>query len=275
MASFTHFSRNGVVLPIEQAVISTFNISYAYGFGVYESIRVVRGTAYFLKDHAKRLMHSASVIGLIHSYTADDIEKFVIELVNQTSVDAFNIKILLIGGRKPEDCELQILPLSPVFPEKKWYRDGVQVTSMRYERLFPQAKTLNMLGSYIAYDKARSTGAYDCLLLDHTDCITEGTRTNFFAIKNRVIVSPPLEQILDGITRMHVLEVAAKHGYSVEHRSVPLSSIATFDGAFLTSTSSKVLPIRTIDSFSFDTIHADVIELSKWFEEFLNETVKD
>ncbi len=269
MASFTHFSRNGVVLPLEQAVISTYNISYAYGFGVYETIRVVRGKAYFLSDHAERLMHSASIIHLVHNYTAADIEKFVTDLISTVQIDAFNIKILLIGAKKPEDCELQILPLSPVFPEKKWYRDGVTVSSMRYERLFPQAKTLNMLGSYIAYDKARSHNAYDCLLLDHADCITEGTRTNFFALKNRTIISPPLEQILDGITRMHVLEVAEKNGYTIEHRSIPLSSISTFDGAFLTSTSSKVLPIRTINDFSFDQIHPDASELSKHFEEFL------
>ena len=65
---FKYFSKNGELLPVEDAVVPLANIEYQYGFGVYETIRVVHGTPYFLKDHLERLQESARLIGLEHSF---------------------------------------------------------------------------------------------------------------------------------------------------------------------------------------------------------------
>src|SRR5262249_33182881 len=149
------------------------------------------------------------------------------------------------------DATLYILCLNPLFPDKKMYRDGVACTTYPYERPFPHAKTLNMLQSYLAYRDAVKKGAYDALLINGRDEITEGTRSNFFCIKNKTIVSPPESEILLGVTRDHVLKVAAEKEFNVEERAIRKDDLAQFDGAFLTSTSSNILPIRAIDEFTF------------------------
>src|SRR3989338_7314289 len=157
---FKYFSRNGQVLPITEAAVPLSNIEYSYGFGVYESIRFANGRIYFLDDHIERLLESARIIDLPHTFTPDAIKMFVRELMDKNEPEACNIKILLIGAPRAEDAILNILCLNPHFPDKKLYRDGVSCITYQYERPFPHAKSLNMLESYLAYTKAREAGAH-------------------------------------------------------------------------------------------------------------------
>ncbi len=265
-------SKNGTIIPLADAVMPVTHIEFAYGFGVYENIRVVRGTPLFIDDHLARLETSARVIGLVHAFTSTDIKQWIMALINECASDALNLKILLVGGREPHDATLFILPLAPLFPDKKLYRDGVTAITVRYERSFPDAKTLSMLGSYVAYRKAKAEGAYDALLIDHHGNITEGTRTNFFCIKDRTIISAPIEKILEGVTMKHVLTVAKNNGFTVEERDIRPQDLPSFDGAFFTSTSSKIMPIRLIDTMILP-ISKDLKELMEHYSDFLDQTM--
>ena len=263
---FKYFSKNGELLPVEDAVVPLANIEYQYGFGVYETIRVVHGTPYFLKDHLERLVESARIIGLEHPFDSS-IQGTVQELVKETGSETYNLKILLIGGSQPS---LFVLPLNPLFPDKKLYR-GADFVTYEYERPFPHAKTLNMLQSYLAYKKAKEHGAYDALLINRSGCITEGTRTNFFCIKERTLYSPPESEILLGVTRKAVLTAARRGGFSVEEKNIRLYDLADYDGAFITSTSSKIIPIRSIGDHVFGERPEALKELMSVFDNFLDE----
>ncbi len=264
------FSRNGTILPITEAVIPLSNIEYSYGFGVYESIRIVSGITYFLEDHIERLMGSARMIGLEHGFSPDFVAKAIAELLRKNEVETCNIKILLIGGRTAEDATLNILCLNPLFPDKKIYRDGVKTVTHEYERPFPHAKTLNMLQSYLAFRKAKQADAYDALLTDREGCIVEGTRTNFFCIKDKALFTPDENDILLGVTRKAVLKVAAQNGYEVIEKDIRPTDLGDYDGAFLTSTSAKILPIRSIDGYEFGEQPTVLKELMRTFDEFLD-----
>jgi len=265
---FKYFSKNGKLAPIEEAVVSLSNIEYQYGFGVYETIRVKHGIPYFLTDHLERLMESARIIGLTHEFTKEKVEKSIGDLIKKSGKDTYNLKVLLIGGAQPS---LSILPLNPKFPDKKLYRDGAHFITVEYERAFSQAKTLNMLQSYLAYQKAREEAAYDALLVNGKGCITEGTRTNFLCIKGRTLFSPPESDILPGIMRKAVLKNARDQGFELVEKDLRFSDIVESDGAFITSTSSKILPVRSIDSQEFKEIPENLQELMDSFDTFLNE----
>src|SRR5258706_13260244 len=183
--SFAYFSKNGQILPIDQAVIPVSNIAYSYGFGVYESIKVRNNIIYFVDQHVERLFFSADVIGLKHPFTKEEIKKWIENLINDLQTESYNLKILLIGGNDPL---LFITPLAPKFPDRKLYSEGAKTITVKNERLFPNAKTLNMLPSYLAYTKAKEKDCYDALLLDSHDNLVEGTRTNFFVVKDNVMV---------------------------------------------------------------------------------------
>jgi branched-chain amino acid aminotransferase len=269
MATFNFFSKNGQILPVEQAVIPLSNIEYSYGFGVYETLKVRHGILYFVDQHVERLFHSAEIIDLKHSFTKEDVKRYIKELVSKLEVDAGNIKMLLIGGREPQ---LYIQALAPLFPDRKLYSDGAKTITVHYERLYPNAKTLNMFPSYMAYRKAKEAECYDALLLNKSGNIIEGTRTNFFAVKVNVLYTPPLKEVLEGVTRQTVISVAEKNGFKLVEEDIPFDKISDYDGAFLTSTSTKIVPIKQIDEFTFPEIPQVLKQLMKFYDTFLDES---
>jgi branched-chain amino acid aminotransferase len=269
--TYKYFSHNGSVLPIEEAVVPLSSVEYSYGFGVYETIRVSKGTVYFADEHCARLMESARIIGLDHAFSTDFVKTGLQELLSRNEAETCNLKVLLIGGAQADTATLDILCLNPLFPDRKLYTEGTACTTYNYERAFPGAKTLNMLQSYLAYREAKAAGAYDALLVNRDGCITEGTRTNFFVIKDRTVVSPPLKEILPGVTRTHMLEVAAEQGFEIVEKDTKLADLPDYDGAFLTSTPVKIVPIKSIGKHEFSPIPPALRELMSAFDKFLSE----
>ncbi len=266
--NFTCFSHNGELRPIGDAVVRLDNIAYSYGYGVYETIRVSNGIVLFTDLHIQRLLHSAEIIELSHSFS----DKFVLEaiekLVNKNDSGTYNLKILLIGGSNPE---LFIQCLLPHFPDRKLYKNGVACITEHVEREYTQAKTLNMMPSYIANMHAKDADAFEALLLNSNDEITEGTRSNFFAVKDSEIFTPPASVCLEGVTRLHVIQLAEKCGFSVVEAPLTLSKIKEYSSVFVTSTSFKIMPIRKINAHVWDSpVSSELKTLMKAYEEFLS-----
>ena len=237
--TFTHISKNGELLLIDQAVVSVRDLHFQYGFGVYESLRVRNKIVYFVDMHVDRLIESARVIGLEHPYSQEQIVEFIKKDSEKNNLESANIKMLLIGGKTADEANLYIFPVLPLYPDRKLYKHGATVSTVRYHRFLPNAKTLNMLPSYMFFTKARKEGHYDAVFLDDEKKILEGTRTNFFAIKDAILITSPVEFVLDGVIRQTLVSTAKKNGFSVKEEKIPLSSLKDYDGAFLTSTSTK------------------------------------
>ena len=178
--------------------------------------------------------------------------------------------MLLIGAPSKEEAQLFIICLNPLFLDKKLYRDGATFTTYEYERVFPHAKTLNMLQSYLAYRKAKESGAYDALLINRDGNITEGTRTNFFCIKDQTVYTPFEKDILLGVTRKALLKVARENGYEVLERDIKVDDVANYDGAFISSTSSKIVPIKSIDEQVLKPQSDMLKKLMSLFDDFLS-----
>lgn len=266
---FKYFSHNGNLLPIENATIPLSNIEYSYGYGVYESMRVRNNIAFFEKQHIERLIHSASILGISHLFTNSQISEFINNLVNDEKPDTCNIKILLIGGKTADESQLFIILLNPLFPDRSYYKSGVDTVTYKFQRLFPNAKSLNMLGSYLAYRKANESNCYDALLVDENKNIIEGTRTNFFSIKDKTIFTQPDEKILHGVTREIVLHIAQENNYQISVADVSVDNLTKYDSAFITNTSSKIIPIKKIDNFILPEISESLRNLMKKYDEFL------
>lgn len=270
--SFNYFSKNGKVLSMNNAVVPIENINFQYGFGVYETLKVRNGILYFVKQHIDRLLFSAKIISLEHEFEKPKIDKYIRDLIETNKIESANIKMLLMGAKTARDAELFILPLAPLYPDRKLYSKGATVMTVEYERFLPNAKTLNMLPSYLFYTKAKSSGCYDALFKDKEKNILEGTRTNFFAIKDNNVITPPTNKVLEGVTRMTVIDCASKNGYKIEEKNIPYSDLSKYDGAFVTSTSSKIVPLIQIDDYRYNEISDSIKRLIKLYDNFLDES---
>lgn len=262
------FSLNGRLLPVEQAVIPADDINFAYGYGVYETLKVRAGQLYFADYHEERLFHSASLLGLEHTLKPGDFVRWLQDLVaaNQT-VDA-NLKALLIGGNGPQGARLYILQLNPLFPDRKNYKQGGTAVTFEGERFLPGAKSLNMLVSTLAYRQAQAAGAYDALLVNRHRQVTEGTRTNLFVTDGTVLITPPARDVLEGVTRLTVLQTVRDLGIPVEEAPIPLDSLSGWQGAALTSTSTKIMPLRRIDDLDLP-LSPLISQIMVKYDEFL------
>lgn len=267
--AFSYFSKNGSLAPLRDATIPLEDIAYQYGFGVYETLKVRNNVLYFTKQHVARLLESARLLGLEHTFIYRDISSFIEAVVRKNAMENGNIKMLLIGGKTARDASLYILPLAPLFPDRKLYTKGANAMTVRYERFLPNAKTLNMLRSYLYYTQASRRGHYDVVFVDERGYVLEGSRTNFFVIKGRTIVTPPVKYVLEGVTRQTVLFAARQAGFRITERRISKRSLKTYDCAFLTSTSSNIIPLVNIDTIAYPGIPPALKELMEVYKSFL------
>ncbi|MFH1784938.1 MAG: aminotransferase class IV [Candidatus Micrarchaeota archaeon] len=268
-----YFIKNNKICPVSEAVISLFNIEHNYGFGVYENIKIKNSKPCFLDEHITRLFSSASLVRMEHGFSKTDISKSINQLIQKLSDQKINInlKMVLMGAKQKKDTTLYILPLNPHFIDRKLYRDGVKTLTKKYERWMPQAKTLNMLPSYVYYSEAKNQGCYDVLFVDKQNNVIEGSRTNFFVIDGKTIVTAPEEEVLNGVTRRYVIEIARKNNYTVKEEMIKLEDLEGYKSAFLTSTSSRIVPINKIDDIEFGKPSKELVELMGKFDEYLKE----
>lgn len=265
-----YFSLNGQLLPIEKALIPLDNLEFSYGFGVYEALKVRNKIIYFPEKHIERLFHSAKAINLKVPLSPEAVFSALKDFTGAITELSYNIKIVCVADN------LYIFATAPLFISEKLYKTGAKVITYFGERQFPQAKTLNMLMSYLAYAKAKEKQAYDALLVDNDGLIHEGTRTNFFFTDGTTIFTPPKENVLEGVTKLTLTEVLSVKGIIVEEKTVKKDDIcienSCYKGFFLTSTSSKVLPISQIDEITCE-IPAIVREVMKIYDDYLNNYV--
>ena len=116
---------------------------------------------------------------------------------------------------------------------------------MRGNGYYPPVKSLNTLVNFLARQAATQVGALEGLL-HHNGLLTEGSRSNLFAVKNDQLVTPAQDMVLSGITRDIILEVMKETDYPVmagEVRADPWQ----FDEFFISSTSMHVMPITQIE----------------------------
>ena len=272
---FPFISLNGRIIPSKEGLVSLDKTEIAYGFGVYETIKVRNNVIYFLPQHIERLLHSAKEINLSHVFTVSKMQIAIEELVASTEIDSCNIKIFLYGASEKEKATLCVIPTAPLYPDRKWYRDGVSLISFQHERWKPQAKTLNMLPSYCMFKEAQKQGCYDALLFDAQHNLREGTRTNVYLIKDKHIYSPQKKDILEGVTLMTLEKAIQSTDYTLTYTDIPFRTIHEFDGMFLTSTSTKIMPVKKIDNKEYPFISEHIKALINIYENKLEKSKGD
>jgi branched-subunit amino acid aminotransferase/4-amino-4-deoxychorismate lyase len=245
-------SLNGRLIPAAEAAIRVDDIDFTYGYGVYETLKVRRKILYFADLHAQRLLYSASVIALAHNFTAENIRDWIRDLLRANGTADANVKILFVGGSSAAAARLYSMTLNPLFPDRKLYRDGCAAVICRGERVYPQAKTLNMLVSTMAFRQARAAGAYDALLCSRDGFLTEGTRTNLFFTDGAEVFTPPSDTALEGVTKLTLAQALKEEGIPLSERPLPEAELSRWAGYFLTSTSTKVMPLSRIGELSFE-----------------------
>jgi len=159
--------------------------------------------------------------------------------------------------------------MKPHLPKPEEYRKGVKTIFRHVERSNPNAKVWNQKLREDTIQLLEENGAYEAILVNKQGYITEGSRSNIFFIKGDTVITTTEELVLQGITRKKVLEVCDKARIKVEIENVRIDEVADFEVSFLTGTSRKIVPIRSIDDFTFSTDNNLLRKISNEFEKLV------
>jgi len=237
---------NGQLIPEPEAQISIFNKAVFSSFGVYEAIKVDGGHPFYLDDHLGRLRQSADLIDLRLDVDQPTLHEWAMQLIRLEPQGTYRLFIIVFGPVDPEArpiIAIRAEPL-PTYPDH-YYQTGASAVLFEGERALPACKSLNTLVNYLARRAAVRAGALEGLLHNH-GCLTEGARSNLFAVRGQQLLTPPAAQVLSGITRDVIVQVMADTPYPVIE--APLSTeLVQYDEFFISSTSMHVMPITQIE----------------------------
>lgn len=254
-------SVNGELLRPEDAVVSVFDRGFLYGDSVYEVVRAYRGVPFELDAHLARLEGSAERIAMRLPVSLGELREETLRALRASGYDDAYLRLVVTrgSGEIGLDIALARSPVRVIFvqelnlPSPAAYSDGVRLALVSVRRnlraaIDPLAKTGNYLNSVLALAEARARGCYEAVMLDHRDCVTEGSSSNIFAVTGGVLITPPLEVgILNGVTRSVVLRVAERANVQVLELPLTEPILRRADEVFITSSIREIVPVVAVD----------------------------
>lgn len=124
--------------------------------------------------------------------------------------------------------------------------------------------------SALAKSEAVERGFDEALMMNQAGKVSEGSGMNVFLVRNKEIITPDVTaDILEGITRSSVIEIARHLGYRVTERSVDKSELLVSDEVFLTGTAARITPIKSIEQFDLPADHPVTEEIRTFYREIL------
>jgi len=218
---------------------------------VYEVIRIIDGNPLFLEDHVERLVRSASLSGCPFLDTAGGVREQIAELTAACGIVSGNIRIVYgYAGNTPDTTCIAYF-VRGRYPDADMYRTGVRIGLLPGERSSPGIKRSNTPVRKRADIVLARGELYEVILVADGGFMTEGSRNNIFFVEDNTLVTPPARDVLPGITRGKVFDIARREDIGLVERPVNTSDIGGFDALFLTGTSAKVLPVRSVDDVPF------------------------
>jgi branched-chain amino acid aminotransferase len=219
---------------------------------IYEVLRVVGTKPIFLQEHLERLYKSCSISGF-ECPMIEKIKENILKLLTDNPVDEKNLKISIIfDPNKMSFIQLLAYFIDSHYPPQSDYQNGVKLELLSRERKNPNVKLENPEMRGDAERMICISQTSEVLLVDKDGYITEGSRSNFFALKDETIITSPSSTVLEGITRKKVLEICEKEGIPFLEQKIHTTDLNSLDGVFITGTSSKVLPVNRIGNITFN-----------------------
>jgi branched-chain amino acid aminotransferase len=249
-----------------------FPLTMVYsGESVYEVIRIVKGKSLFLPDHLQRLRETARIRSRKLDLTDKGIKQQICDLLELNKIDAGNVK-LVFNFESMEENKPHFLAyfIEHHYPTAFQFREGVRTILFHAERTMPNAKTINPHLRSAIFKKLLDAGAYEALLVNKQGLITEGSRSNVFFIKDDEFYTAPEKDVLAGIARKYVLEIANKNRIKVNFTKISVSEISGFSAVFITGTSPGVLPVSKIEEFRFDPKNSLLMEIRDQYQQMTN-----
>jgi D-alanine transaminase len=250
---------NGRYVPQYLAMVNVEDRGYQFADGVYEVIGVAGGKLVDAERHFDRLERSLAELRIPAPCRRGALSLIARQLLSRNSLKDGIVYLQVSRGEAPRSHAfpestrpslVMTASRTPPAPGAALLESGVRVVTIpdnRWKRV--DIKTISLLPNILGKQIAVEQGAFEAWFVDDKQIVTEGTSTNAWIVTGSGgIVTHPLDHsVLAGITRRAVIEAAGEAGIPVSERPFKLSEAHAASEAFLTSTTTFVLPVTAID----------------------------
>ncbi len=241
------YSINGQLVDKETASIKVNDLVISRGFGIFDFLRLIEDKLIFVEDHIDRFYRSAEYMGLEMQCSKSELRQQFDELIKANGLSRSGFKMILTGGYSldgyaPTTPNLILLQLELKAPSDEQYANGVRLMLHKHVRELAHIKTTNYTVPILQLPHLKNAGYFDVLYYNENQ-ISESSRSNFFIVNQEGSIVTPKEDVLFGITRMHVIDLAKANGFEVIEKNITLDDLKEAKEAFMTSSTKGVLPV--------------------------------
>jgi D-alanine transaminase len=255
---------NGEFIPKEEAFVSVDDRGFLFGDGIYEVTSAYRGKLYHWDRHLARANRGLSALRI--DLDPATLEEAHYRLIRENGFEDSEVSYVYLQITRGVAKRTHKFPPNPVTPTVYMFAGEFQrATRARWEEGYTSVtvddvrwarrdlKTIQLLANVMGAQAPADQGADEIVFVNEGMAI-EGSHNNLFMVFGETVVTHPLSnQILGGITRSVVLELAADLGYEIQERCVPIDEMFKADEIFHTGTLSEVKPCIAVDGKAIGT----------------------
>ena len=265
LPNFAYFE--GQIVPYAEAKVSVLTHALNYGTAAFGGLRgywnAEQEQLYLFRpwDHYKRLLNSAKLLCMEFEHTPESLTEITIELLRKENHQE-DVYIRPLVYKASEGIGVKLHDV----------RDAISIVSLPFDRYVSNDTNAHVtFSSWRRVDdnvipaRGKVTGAYansafiktdavragfdEALVLNQDGHISEGSAENIFMVRDGVLITPPItDNVLEGITRRSVMELAAQElGLTVVERSIDRTEVFICDELFMTGTAAQVTAITRVD----------------------------
>ena len=237
--------------------VSPDDRGFLLGDGIYEVAAAYDGRFVALDRHMDRLRRSLAE-SRIDGSIADPLETVFQELLDRNGFAESGksmVYLQVTRGAAPRThafpkvaCRPTVYAYAAPFPDMGDLASGtgaITQPDMRWSRC--DIKVISLIANVLANQLAKEAGCFEAILI-RDGVALEGTHTSFFGVKDGVVRTAPLSNlILPGITREITIEALERAGIEVDQTPIPVEELSGLDEMFITGTTTEVVPVLTLD----------------------------
>jgi branched-chain amino acid aminotransferase len=252
---------NGEFFHRSEAKISVMDSGYLLGDGVWEGIRLHKGTLIHLDDHLDRLFSGAKSIAMDIGLSQHKMAEALQKTINVNDMDSdVHIRLIVSRGIKKTPYQHPKVTLGKptvvIIPEYKKASEeikkvGLTLATVKTKRDHliqdPRINSLSKHNCIAACIEADQLGVDEGLMLDPHNFVSTCNSTNFFIVRGEEVWTSTGEYCLNGVTRGSIIRLCKEYDIPVYEKNFNLEDVHTADEVFVTGTFAGVIPVISVD----------------------------
>jgi D-alanine transaminase len=274
---------NGRYVPHGEAAVHIEDRGYQFADGVYEVVPVYNGILVDEDLHLDRLDRSLGELRIASPMNRRALKLVSRELMRRNGLSNGFLYMQVTRGVAPRDHKFPkdarpalVMTTRQTKPHsEQLLSEGLKVITVpdqRWERC--DIKSVSLLPNILGKQAAVEAGAYEAWQVEADGMVTEGTSTNAWIVTadSKVVTRDATHSILNGITRITLLELIRSEGYELEERAFSLDEARAAREAFITSSTSFVLPVTQLDGKPIGNGHPGILtgKLRQHYIDYMN-----